>query len=246
MGKCILVTGSAKGIGAEIIRIFAKCGYNCVINYNTSEKEALELKKEIDSYDIKSLVIKADISKENEVETMFREIESNIGTVDILVNNAAVDLSNLFNLKKIEDFKKTMDVNVIGAFIVSRRAAKNMIKNKWGRIINISSTNGMNTYYPMCIEYDCSKAALNQLTHDLSMQYKPYINVNAIAPGFIGTETELKDYPEEFLKEEVDKIFVGRYGDPKDVANLAKFLASDEASFINNTIIKIDGGQYGD
>ena len=120
-----------------------------------------------------------------------------------------------------------------------------MLDNEDGVIINISSTNGMNTYYPMCFDYDASKAALNSLTHDLAVQFSPYIRVNAIAPGFIGTEKELDGYDDEFLKEEIDKIMVKRYGKPEDVAYLVKFLISPEASFINNTIIRIDGGQMG-
>ena len=119
-----------------------------------------------------------------------------------------------------------------------------MKKNKWGRIINISSTNSMNTYYPMGLEYDASKAALNSLTHNLAIQFAPFITVNAVAPGFIGTEAELKDYDEEFLKEEIDKILVKRIGKVEDVSKVVKFLASDDASYINNSIIRIDGGQF--
>jgi len=245
MGKIVLVTGSAKGIGKAIILELAKAGYDCVINYNTSFDDANKLKEEVLALNVRCLAIKADISKEDEVDNMFDEIESKLGSVDILINNAAVDYPNLFNLKTPEVFKKTLDVNLIGAYMVSKRASYNMIEKKWGRIINISSTNGMNTYYPMSLEYDASKAALNSLTHNLAMQFKPYINVNAVAPGFIGTEAELDGYDAEFLKEETDKIFKERYGEPIEVAHLVKFLVSDEADYINNTIIKIDGGQYG-
>ena len=120
-----------------------------------------------------------------------------------------------------------------------------MMDRKWGRIINIASTNGINTYYPMCIDYDASKAALISLTHNLAMQFGPYVNVNAIAPGFIGSENELKGYDEEFLKQETEKILVNRYGQPKEVAYLVRFLISDQADYINNTVIRIDGGQKG-
>ncbi len=245
MSKTILVTGSAKGIGAEVIKEFAKLGYNCVINYLTSLNEATLLKEEVEKMNAKCLAIKADVSSEVEVDEMFNQIESVFGGVDILVNNAAIDLSNIFEKKSAEEFKKTLDVNVVGAFITSKRAYPYMKEKKWGRIINISSTNGMNTYYPMCIDYDASKAALNSLTHNLSIQFAPYVNVNAIAPGFIGTSSELEDYDKEFLELELSKILLRRVGEAKDVANLVKFLASDEASYINNTIIRIDGGQYG-
>jgi 3-oxoacyl-[acyl-carrier protein] reductase len=246
MRKVVLITGGAKGIGKAIAETMASSSYDVVINYRSSKDEADKLKDELVSkYNVNVLTYQADISSEEEVDEMVSYIEDKLGGVDILVNNAAVDLSNMFHEKKIEDFKKTLDINVIGAFIVSKRVYKHMLDNKWGRIINISSTNGINTYYPMCLEYDASKAALNSLTHNLALQFAPYINVNAVAPGFIGTESELDGYDEEFLKLEQEKILVGRYGDPKEVAKVVKFLASDDASYINNTIIRVDGGQYG-
>lgn len=244
--KVVLITGSAKGIGKAIALKLAKNGYDIVINYLTSEKQAFDLQKQIiDEYKVNCLVIKADVSDESQVDAMFSEIESRLNGVDILINNAAVDLSNLFNQKTTEEFKRTLDVNVIGAYNCARRCAQYMKDNKYGRIINISSTNGINTYYPMSIDYDASKAALISLTHNLAMQYAPYINVNAIAPGFIGTESELDGYDEQFLKQEQEKILVKRYGKPEEVANLVKFLISDEADYINNSIIRIDGGQIG-
>ncbi len=245
MKKKVLVTGAAKGIGAAIIRELARAGYDCVINYNTSKDEAYKLQEEIKKYNVKSLVIKADVSNEVEVNDMFLKIEEEFGGIDILINNAGVDLSELFNQKTVELFKKTLDVNLIGAFIVSRKAYKYMKEKEWGRIINISSTNGINTYYPVCLEYDASKAALNSLTHNLAIQFAPYVNVNAIAPGFIGTENELQGYDEDFLKSETEKILMKRVGRPEEVAKLVKFLISDDASYINNTIIRIDGGQFG-
>lgn len=244
MSKVVLVTGSAKGIGAAIIEELALSGYDCVINYNTSESEAYELNDKIKKYGIKSLVIKCDVSSEEEVNNMFNIIERDLGGVDILVNNAAVDLPNIFSKKNVSDFRKTLDVNVIGAFLTAKRAERHMLDKKWGRIINISSTNGMNTYYPMGIEYDASKAALNSITHNLAIEFAPYVTVNAIAPGLIGTESEIKDYDEEFMEMELDKILLRRIGDPKEVAKLVKFLISDDASYINNSIIRIDGGQY--
>jgi 3-oxoacyl-[acyl-carrier protein] reductase len=245
MSKVALVTGSSKGIGKEIIRVLAKSGYDVVINYNTSEKEAYELNEEISKYNVRSLVIKCDVSNENEVKSMVEEIQSKLGSVDILVNNAAVNYNDFFYKKSVEDFKRTMDVNVLGAFLVSKYVSKDMINNKWGRIINISSTNGINTYYPVCLDYDASKAALISLTHNMAIEFAPYINVNAIAPGFIGTESELEGMDEEFIKSEEEKILIKRMGTPKDVANVVKFLVSEEASYINNTVIRVDGGQYG-
>lgn len=246
MNKVVLVTGGAQGIGKAIVLELAKNHYDVVINYLTSNKAADLLEEEIKkNYDVRVMTIQADVSKEEEVDAMISLIEKKWGGVDILVNNAAVDLSNLFHLKTADEFRKTLDVNVVGAFNCSKRVYRHMLDQEYGRIINISSTNGINTYYPMCIDYDASKAALISLTHNLAFEYGPYINVNAIAPGFIGTDNELDGYDEEFLKEEQEKIMVNRYGKPEEVAYLVKFLISDEANFINNTIIRIDGGQKG-
>ena len=246
MNKVVLVTGGAQGIGKAIVLELAKNRYDVVINYLTSNKAAALLEEEIKkNYDVRVMTIQADVSKEEEVDAMISLIEKKWGGVDILINNAAVDLSNLFHLKTADEFRKTLDVNVVGAFNCSKRVYRHMLDQEYGRIINISSTNGINTYYPMCIDYDASKAALISLTHNLAFEYGPYINVNAIAPGFIGTENELDGYDEEFLKEEQEKIMVNRYGKPEEVAYLVQFLISDEANFINNTIIRIDGGQKG-
>jgi len=246
MDQVVLITGAANGIGRAIALELAKHHYDVVINYLTSEARALELQKTIsETYGVRCLAIRADISKEEEVDAMVSEIEEKLGSVDVLINNAAVDLSNLFHLKTADEFRRTLDVNVVGAYNCAKRVYPHMKEKEYGRIVNISSTNGINTYYPMCFDYDASKAALNSLTHDLAMQFAPHIHVNAIAPGFIGTEKELEGYDEEFLKMETDKILVRRYGEPEEVAYLVRFLISDEANYINNTILRIDGGQYG-
>ena len=246
MNKVALITGGAKGIGRAICLELAKNKYDIVINYLTSKQEALKLKEIIENqYKVNCLTIKADVSKEAEVDAMFNEIEKTLKGVDILINNAAIDLSNLYHLKNADEFRRTLDVNVVGAYNCANRASVYMKQNKYGRIVNISSTNGINTYYPMSFDYDASKAALISLTHNMAVQYAPYINVNAIAPGFIGTQSELDGYDEEFLKQEEEKILIKRYGQPSEVAYLVRFLISDEANYINNSVIRIDGGQIG-
>lgn len=246
MNRTVLVTGSAKGIGKAIIEEMAEKGYNTVINFLHSETEARQLHKEItEKYNVKCLCIQADVSKEEQVDAMISEVEKELGGVDILINNAAIDLSDMFHLKTADEFRKTLDVNVVGAYNCSKRVYRHMLDQEYGRIINISSTNGINTYYPMCFDYDASKAALISLTHNLAVQFGPCVHVNAIAPGFIGTESELDGYDEEFLKEECEKILVQRYGKPEEVAHLVSFLVSDQADYINNTVIRIDGGQMG-
>ena len=243
--KVVLVTGSAKGIGKKLIQDFAKENYSVVINYNTSKTQALELEKEIKNMGADCLTIKADISNKSQVDNMVNQIIEHFGKIDVLVNNAAITSDSLFNDKTSESFLSVYNTNVVGAFLLSQVVGNIMYKNKSGKIINISSTNGINTYFPMCAEYDASKSALISLTHNLAIQFAPYVSVNAIAPGFIATESEIKDMDEEYIKSEEEKILLGRAGTEQDISNLVLFLASDKSQYINNTVIRIDGGQYG-
>ena len=246
MNKVVLITGASGGIGSAIALKLAQDGYDLALNYNSSKDEAFALAEKIKKeYQVRCEVYKADVSKEAEVDKMINKIEEKLGGVDILINNAGIDLPNMFHLKTAEQFRKVLDVNVVGAYNCANRVYMHMLENKYGKIINISSTNGINTYYPMCFDYDASKAALISLTHNLAIQFAPYVNVNAIAPGFIGTAKELEGYDEQFLKEEVEKILLNRYGEPEEVADLVEFLISDKAKYINNSVIRIDGGQMG-
>ncbi|MBQ9328767.1 MAG: SDR family oxidoreductase [Solobacterium sp.] len=246
MKKVVCITGGAGGIGRAIAETLAEQGYDIVLNYCHSAFDARGIADDLETqFGVRCLAIQADISKEDDVDRMVTEAEEVFGGIDILINNAGIDMPNLFHLKTAEEFRHVLDVNVVGAYNCAKRVYPHMKEQEYGRIVNISSTNGINTYYPMCFDYDASKAALNSLTHNLAMQYGPYVTVNAIAPGFIGTEKELDGYDEEFLKSETDKIFVKRYGKPEEVAALVAFLISEEASFINNAIIRIDGGQAG-
>ena len=246
--RTVLVTGGARGLGRAIVEEFAKAKdkYNIAINYNSSESQAIELKNSLLKQGVSCCVVKADISKEDEVKNMVECIKETFGSIDILVNNSAVCKDSIFYEKKVDEFKETLDVNVVGTFMVSKYVGEMMLDNKFGRIINLTSTNGINTYYPMCIDYDASKAAIISLTHNLAVQFAPYVTVNAVAPGFIKTESEVAGMDEEFIKLEEEKIMVGRAGEPEEVAKLVCYLASDDASFINNQVIKINGGVYGD
>lgn len=242
MNKVALITGASRGIGAETARVFAQNNYNVVINYNSSEKEANDLKNELESsYNIKTLTIKCDISNEEEVKNMVEKTVSTFGTIDVLVNNAGIAIDTLFEDKTVENFRRTLDVNLIGTFLVSKYVGNIMLEQKQGSIVNVSSTNGIDTFYPMSIDYDASKAGVISLTHNLALQYAPYIRVNAVAPGWVNTEMN-KELDKEFIDCENKKIMLNRFANSEEIARVIYFLASDDASYINNEVIRIDGG----
>lgn len=239
MNKVALVTGSSRGIGKATIIEFANKGYDVVINYNNSDKEALELKKYIEgSYNVKALILKADVSHEEEVKNMISTIIETFGKIDVLVNNAGIVYDRSFDEITVEEFERTLKVNVIGSFIVSREVAKNMIN---GTIINVSSTNGTKTISPECLDYNISKVGLQSLTRDLAYQLKPNIRVNAIAIGWADTDMN-KDLPKDYIEEETSKIYLERFAAPSEIAKTICFLASDDSSYINGEVINIDGG----
>lgn len=242
--KVALVTGSSKGIGTACIKDLASRNCDVIINYNSDIDGALKVKKEIEKYNVKSLLVKCDISNEDEVKEMFNIIINSFGKLDILVNNAGIAIDTLFENKTKENFMRTLEVNLVGTFLVSKYASEIMLKNKNGKIVNISSTNGINKYFPMCLDYDASKAGIISLTHNLSLQFAPYINVNAVAPGWVGTENEIDNVDEEYIKSEEEKIFINRIAKPEEIAKVVTFLVSDDASYINNQVIVVDGGTY--
>ena len=240
--KVALITGSSRGIGRATITEFAKKGYNVVINYKNSEKEATELKEQLQNdYNIKALAIRADVSNEEEVKEMVNIIISEFGHIDVLVNNAGIAIDKDFEERTIDDWQKTLNTNLIGPFVVSKCVGEVMLNQKKGKIINISSTNGINSFFPTSIDYDASKAGVINLTHNLAIQYAPYINVNCVAPGWVNTEMN-KELPKELIEEETEKIYKKRFAEPSEIGKVVCFLASDDADFINDEVIKIDGG----
>ena len=245
MGKLVaLVTGSNRGIGKSTIIEFAKAGINVVINYCHHEEEAKDLEKFIkENYDVSVMTIKCDVSLEDEVENMVNQIVDNFGTIDILVNNASVSRDSLLLDKSVKSFRRILDVNLIGTYLCSKYVGKIMLDNKRGKIINISSTNAIDTYYPESCDYDASKAGVVSLTHNLAREFAPFIQVNCVCPGWVKTDMN-KDLSIEQINNEKKNILLNRFAEPFEIAKVILFLASSKASYINDSIIRVDGGKY--
>ncbi len=243
MGKVVLITGATGELGKTTVKEFAKKGYNVVIHYHLNKNLALKLANEIKSqYKVDTLVVNANIANEDEIKSMIKIILNKFKTIDVLVNNASISNDTLFIDKTKDNFMKILEVNLVGTFLISRLVGDIMLEGKTGRIINISSTNGIDTYYPESLDYDASKAGIISLTHNLAKVYAPYINVNCIAPGWIKTNLN-KGLDYEFRRKEEEKILFKRFAKPEEIARVIVFLASDEASYINNSIIRVDGGK---
>ena len=239
-----LVTGGSRGIGKATILEFAKAGVNVVINYNKHAMLAEAVKDEIlNKYDVEVMCIKADISREEEVEEMVNQIIDRFGKIDILVNNAGICHDSLFMDKSVNNFKKILDVNLIGTYLCSKYVGRVMLDRGSGKIINIASTNAIDTYYPESCDYDASKAGVISLTHNMAREFAPHILVNCICPGWVKTEmSEGLSY--EQIEEEKEKILVKRFADSSEIAKVVVFLASSKASYINDAIIRVDGGRF--
>ena len=239
-----LVTGGNRGIGASCVEEFAKAGVNVVINYCHHKEEALKLVDYIkDTYQVDAIAIQCDVSKEDEVEKMVNDIIDKFGGIDILVNNAGVSRDSLLLDKNIEEFKRVLDVNLIGTYLCSKYVGKVMLQRKKGKIINISSTNAIDSYYPESCDYDASKAGVISLTHNFAKEFAPFITVNCIAPGWVKTPMN-KSLSLDFINEEKKKILLNRFATPEEISKVVVFLASNQASYINDTVIKVDGGRY--
>ena len=241
--KTVLVTGSSSGLGKSIIEKYASNGYNTIITYLTHENEALEFNEYIkNKYKVKSICVKLDISKEDDIQNLYKLILNDFGKIDVLVNNASICNDTLFEDKTKDNFMKIIEVNLIGTFLMSKTFGKLMYNNKNGSIINISSNNGIDSYYSESLDYDASKAGVINLSHNLANVFSPYVRVNTICPGWIETPMN-ENMSEEFKNKEINKILLKRFASPEEISNLVYFLSSDEASYINDSVIKIDGGK---
>ncbi|GAA0105572.1 3-oxoacyl-[acyl-carrier-protein] reductase [Paraclostridium sordellii] len=240
-GKVALITGGSRGIGKAIAIKLASYKANIVINYTSNKEHALKVKEEIESYGVKSIVIKCDVSKSDEVNNMIEEVVKEFGQIDILVNNAGITRDGLLMRMKEEDFDSVIDINLKGVFNCTKSATKYMMKKRYGKIINISSVVGLIGNAGQA-NYCASKAGVIGITKSSARELASRnINVNAIAPGFI--DTDMTSVLNENLKETMLKnIPQNRFGSPEDVANLVLFLACDMSSYITGQIINVDGG----
>lgn len=241
MEKIALVTGGTRGIGRQIVITLAKSGYNIAINYRTEDEEVINTKKEIEEIGVQCLTIQGDVSKFEECEKFVKEVIEQFGKIDVLVNNAGITKDMLLMRMKKEDFEQVIDVNLIGTFNVTKNVISYMLKARSGRIINISSVVGVSGNAGQT-NYSASKAGIIGFTKSLAKEVASRnINVNAVAPGFI--ETNMTDVLKDEIKEEIAKsIPLKRMGSTQDVANVVKFLASEDSSYITGQVIHVDGG----
>ena len=239
--KIALITGAGRGIGRAIAIALAKEGAEVVINYNGSEERAKEVKQTIEENGGKASIYKCNVSDFADCEAMIKDIVKEYGHLDILVNNAGITKDGLIMKMKEEDFDSVLNVNLKGTFNTIRHSARQMLKQRSGKIINISSVSGILGNVGQA-NYAASKAGVIGLTKTMARELGSRgITVNAIAPGFVDTEmTEVLS--EEIRENACKQIILGRFGKPEDIANTAVFLASDKADYITGQVISVDGG----
>lgn len=233
--KNVLLTGSTGTLGEKIIEILKENNYNVIGTYNSNKNKALEIKNK---YQIE--LIKCNLQNEKDINNLVDKVITKYKKIDILINNAAFYQDEPLNEKTKETFLKVLDINLVSPFLLSKKIGKYMLENKNGKIINIVSTNGIDTYYPESIDYDASKAGLINLTKNLALYYAPYIKVNAIAPGWIETKETL-EMDKTFIENEKNNILLNRFAHPEEIVDGILFLCRNE--YINGEVIRIDGGK---
>ena len=239
--KVVLVTGAARGIGKAIATAFGKAGYSVVINYRGSKEQAQDVLDSILAYSKDSMMIQADVSKEEQVKEMFQTIKRTYGRLDVLVNNSGITKDGLILRMKSEDFMSVIDINLKGTFLCCKEAASLMVRQKEGSIINMASVVGVHGNAGQT-NYAASKAGVIGLTKSLAKEIgSRNVRVNAIAPGFI--QTQMTDQLPEEKKEQMEQMISLRsLGTTEDVAQLALYLADEKSRYITGQVIQVDGG----
>ena len=240
-GKNAIVTGGSRGIGKAIALELAQNGASIIINYTSNKEAAEKTVKEIQQLGVKALAICCDVRDADAIKKMIDRIEEDFDTIDILVNNAGITRDNLLLRMKEEEWQQVMDVNLKGVFLCTKAVIRKMIKQKQGRIINISSVVGVIGNAGQA-NYSASKAGVIGFTKSIAREVSTKgINVNAVAPGFI--DTDMTAILSEDIKENLlNNIPLKRFGKPEDVANLVVFLSSDKSNYITGEVINVDGG----
>lgn len=241
MEKVALVTGSSRGIGKACAIRLAEKGFDIVINYNSSKEAADKVKEEITDLGGRAIAVQADTSDLKQVRDMFRTAFKEFGRLDVLVNNAGVVNDAYLLMLSAESLQKSLDVNIRGYFNCAQQAALKMMKNKSGRIINISSVSSVHSLAGQSV-YSATKGAVNSMTSTLAKELAPYgIQVNAVAPGFVETEM-IGSIPEEKLGEYLNAIPMKRLADPKEIAEAVSLLADGSLSYMTGQVLILDGG----
>ena len=236
-GKTALITGAARGIGKAIALKFAEEGANIAF---TDLEVNEETEKEIAAKGVKAKSYASNAADFAQTEEVVKAVKEEFGSIDVLVNNAGIAIDTTFEDKTVSNFRRTLDVNLIGPFVLSRLVGDIMYKKKKGSIINVSSTNGIDTTYPESVDYDASKAALISLTHNLAKEYAPYVRVNTICPGWVNTDMN-KDLTIGFMEDEKQKILLNRFANPEEIADVIYKIST--STYMNDSIIRVDGGQ---
>ncbi|WP_026689935.1 3-oxoacyl-[acyl-carrier-protein] reductase [Alteribacter aurantiacus] len=240
-GQSALVTGASRGIGREIALHLAKNGANVAINYAGSEERALDVARECETYGVKAITVQANVADGKDVQDMVKVVLAEFGSLEILVNNAGITKDGLVMRMKEEDFDAVIDINLKGVFNCSKAVTRQMMKQRYGRIINISSVVGVLGNAGQ-VNYVASKAGVIGLTKSLARELaNRNIHVNAVAPGFI--ETDMTDALSDEVKEAMlGQIPLGKLGSASDVANVVTFLASESAGYMTGQTLHVDGG----
>jgi len=240
-GKVALVTGASRGIGREIALELAREGCNVAVNYSGSEAKANEVVDEIKGLGREAIAVQCNVSDSDAVQAMVKETIGQFGSVDILVNNAGITKDNLLMRMKEAEWDDVININLKGVFLCTKAVTRQMMKQRSGRIINISSIVGVSGN-PGQANYVAAKSGVIGLTKTTAKELAPRgITVNAIAPGFISTDMT-DQLPDDVRNEMLKQIPLSRFGDPRDIAKVVTFVASESASYMTGQTLHIDGG----